>query len=236
MPTIDTIENRWDILYRDYPEVYDEFASVPYSPEIMDFIIEHFELAHKVVLDIGCGTGKSAFALAEHAEKVVGIEPESAMLNLARQFAQDKKIVNVEFKEGSAERLPVPDKSVDAISGITTVFCPADKSLPPFIAEALRVVRPGGKIILVNIAPGWYAGDLHDVVNDSAPNDRLTDEILQDYGFEYRDFDAIQDYGSVEKMVRTYGFIFGRATIDYIKHNQKTRVLWRSRIRYLTVG
>lgn len=71
-------------------------------------------------------------------------------------------------------------------------------------------------------------GDLHDVVEDSALNDRLTDGILEDNGFEYRDFDAIQDYGSVEKMISTYGFIFGRATIDYIKHSYKTTVLCRS--------
>ena len=29
----ESIENRWDILYREYPEVYDEFASVPYEPD-----------------------------------------------------------------------------------------------------------------------------------------------------------------------------------------------------------
>ena len=35
-----SIENRWDILYCDYPEVYDEFANVPYEPEMIDVLRE----------------------------------------------------------------------------------------------------------------------------------------------------------------------------------------------------
>ena len=35
-----SIENRWDILYSDYPEVYDEFANVPYEPEMIDVLRE----------------------------------------------------------------------------------------------------------------------------------------------------------------------------------------------------
>jgi hypothetical protein len=34
----ETIENRWDILYEKYPEVYDEFASVPYKPDWVVFL------------------------------------------------------------------------------------------------------------------------------------------------------------------------------------------------------
>jgi len=34
-----SIENRWDILYREYPEIYDEFASVPYDPHKIDIFM-----------------------------------------------------------------------------------------------------------------------------------------------------------------------------------------------------
>ena len=42
-----SIENRWDILYRDYPEVYDEFASVPNNPGMIEVLHERFDLAGK---------------------------------------------------------------------------------------------------------------------------------------------------------------------------------------------
>jgi hypothetical protein len=57
----ETIENRWDILYRDYPEVYDEFASVPYSKIEVDVIRKMFGLRDKTVADIGSGSGISTF-------------------------------------------------------------------------------------------------------------------------------------------------------------------------------
>jgi hypothetical protein len=40
----ETIENRWDILYRDYPEVYDRFGAFPYSPRPVDVLVSRFNL------------------------------------------------------------------------------------------------------------------------------------------------------------------------------------------------
>lgn len=40
----ETIEGRWDILYRDYPEIYDEFSSFPYHPDAISVIMTKFAL------------------------------------------------------------------------------------------------------------------------------------------------------------------------------------------------
>lgn len=235
MPAVETIENRWDLLYRDYPEIYEEFASVPYEPEVVTLLGTEFGLHGLEIADIGCGTAKSTIQLARFASKVIGIEPETAMLDLGRQLVQEKQLENVELLQGNAEKLPLPNKSVDAAVCVTTVFNPPEEVLQPFLEEAHRVVRVGGKVVLINIAPGWYGGDLHDVIEDDAECDRVLDRMLSDAGFDYRDIDTTQDYGTVDKMVRTYGFIFGRAAIEYIKHNRKTKVLWRNRVRYKLV-
>ena len=47
-----SIENRWDILYKDYPEVYDEFASVPYEPRMIKTLQERFDFTGKTIADI----------------------------------------------------------------------------------------------------------------------------------------------------------------------------------------
>jgi ubiquinone/menaquinone biosynthesis C-methylase UbiE len=76
----ESLENRWDILYRDYPEVYDAFSSTPYQPTIYERLPEIVHLLGLSVADVGSGTGRSSFALASSAFRVIGIERERAML------------------------------------------------------------------------------------------------------------------------------------------------------------
>jgi hypothetical protein len=59
----ETIEGRWDILYKVYPEVYDTFSSFPYHPHAMGVLMTKFPVCGATVLDIGSRTGKSSFAL-----------------------------------------------------------------------------------------------------------------------------------------------------------------------------
>src|SRR6476620_9829627 len=102
----ETIDHRWDVLYRDYPEVYEEFASFPYEPVWIDLVKEKFLLVGKVVADVGSGSGRSTFALAQYTERVIGIEPETAMRALAEQENAERGLRNVEFRDGDATSLP----------------------------------------------------------------------------------------------------------------------------------
>ena len=52
-----TIENRWEILYSDFPEVYDEFASVPKDPPLLQALIKRVDFHGKVAADIGLDVG-----------------------------------------------------------------------------------------------------------------------------------------------------------------------------------
>lgn len=63
----ETIENRWDILYRDYPEVYEAFSKVKRRPA--KDLGKMLHIKGKVVVDVASGTGRSTFALARLAKK-----------------------------------------------------------------------------------------------------------------------------------------------------------------------
>jgi trans-aconitate methyltransferase len=76
----ESIENRWDILFRDYPEVYEEFSNTPYHPTVYEQLSGIIDLRDKCVADVGAGTGNSNLALAQFAQRVIGIEREAAML------------------------------------------------------------------------------------------------------------------------------------------------------------
>lgn len=221
---IETVEHRWDILYRDYPEVYDAFASFPYDPRPVDVIAQKFELAGKRVVDVGSGSGSSTLAIAEHASSVLGIEPEDGMLAIAREAARSRAIANVDFERGTKERIPLPDGSMDVVTSLTAGLD---------VAEALRVVRRGGLILRLDIPPGWYGGDLNAILEHPTPElERETRRLTEDLGFSYFDFDSIQDYGSVENIVRTYGFIHGRRAIDFLRQTGRTWIRWRFRVHF----
>ena len=234
----DTIENRWDILYRDYPEVYDEFASFPYDPPMMEVIHEMFNLSGKEILDVGSGSGLSTFPLAKYAKTVIGVEPEKSMRELAEEKALELGILNCKFIEGQAEAIPLDDSSVDIVTAFTATLYPPKEKVPKFIAEASRIVKNGGLIIDVDVAPGWYGGELAEIIGDEDADVEAWNRhraFVDDAGFSYKDIDQIQDYGSLENIVGTYGFIFGGKAIDHLRAHNKTTIKWRFRMFYKTV-
>lgn len=232
----ESIENRWDILYRDYPEVYEEFAQIEKQPNAVDYLCRQFPLAGKVVADVAAGTGASTFKLAQYAAFVIGIEPEAAMRAIALAEQRARGVANVRFEAGTAEAIPLADRSVDAVVAVTS----ANPDVAAFAAECERIVRPGGLALRIDIAPGWYGGDLAPIILGEAradpPSELAREAILERLGYAYHDFFMDQDYGTVEKAVRTYGFIFGKRTIDHIRAHDITTIRWKARIRFKRVA
>ena len=232
----ETIENQWDILYRDYPEVYDEFAAVSRKPSGIEVVRKMFPLEGKIVADIGSGSGKSTIPLAKYAKKVIGIEPEDAMRNLAIKNA--KGIKNIEFRKGWAKKIPLKNSSVDYVTGFTLVGLHNFKDMNDFVREASRIIKNNGFIISLDIAPKWYGGELAPIIlgkTRTAKNfdfEERIDNYLKKLGFKHKDFFQIQDYKSVKNAIRTYGFIFGKKTIDYIEKHKKTKIKWKLRVNY----
>ena len=222
----ETIENRWDILYSEYPEVYDRFASFPYSPRPVDVLASRFQLEGKVVVDNGAGTGKSAIALSKYAQEIIGVEPEASMRELARQRVASLGIKNIRFVEGSGQAIPLPDASAD----VFTSFTGGIQSIP----EAQRLLRHPGLILSIDIAPDTYGGDLDEELSHLDPElQTYSDFLVKENGFSYEDFESIQEYGTVENILETYGFIFGHKTIELIQATGRTSIKWTFRMHYL---
>lgn len=231
----ESLEGRWDILYRDYPEVYEEFGRIQKEPDLIDVVAECFSLAGKTVVDVGSGTGISTVKLARYAAQVIGIEIEPAMIAIAHQRAQEQGVENVRFQLGDAGNLSLADDSVDAAIAITL----ADQDVRATAAEMERVVRPDGLALRADVAPGWYGGELNPVITgqtrDETPQPGSQDAILGELGYEAWDLFLDQDYGSVERLVRTYGFIHSKRTIDYCRAHGITTIRWKMRAWFKVV-
>lgn len=101
-----------------------------------------------VALDIGTGGGHTAFALARHCASVTAVDITEAMLDETRKGAAARGLDNVRCERADAQALPYDADSFD----IVTCRLSAHHFPYPgrFIAEVARVLRPGGRFVLVD--------------------------------------------------------------------------------------
>lgn len=107
------------------------------------------------VVDVGSGAGFDSFVAAAQVGPeghVIGVDMTAEMLAKSRAAAELLRLSHVEFREGLAERLPVPDAWADVvISNGVINLCAGKRSV---FAEILRVLRPGGVLQFADIANG----------------------------------------------------------------------------------
>jgi SAM-dependent methyltransferase len=97
------------------------------------------------VVDVGCGDGFHLAVFAAEAASVTGVEPHAGLVERARDRMGAQASV---FRAGAAA-LPLPDASVDLVHARTAYFF--GPGCEPGLAEAQRVLRPGGAIAIVDL-------------------------------------------------------------------------------------
>lgn len=172
------------------------------------------------VLDIACGSGNAALVAARRYCTVAGIDIAPNLIDRARARA-DAEGLEIDFRTGDAQALPFDDGQFDVVASAFGIIFAPDQ--PRAAAEALRVCRPGGRIVLANWMPEGFGLDFFAAHARHAPPPegaasphvwgteeglaRLFGDALSDCRLERRS--CLIFYRSVAHAVDTYAACFG---------------------------
>jgi ubiquinone/menaquinone biosynthesis C-methylase UbiE len=153
--------------------------------QVSKLLLEFVEGADGNILEVGCGTGHWLGELAGHTIHAIGIDPSRGMLEEAARSRTSASIV-----QGRAEMLPWADNSFDRLFCVNSFHHFQDKE--GFVSEAARVLRPGGRIVIVGLDP--HTG--------------LDKWWLYDYFPQVLDIDRARypSTGAIRKMFQSQGF------------------------------
>jgi ubiquinone/menaquinone biosynthesis C-methylase UbiE len=150
-----------------YPEIMEELDYIKlWNPEIL---LSMTNFHDKVVLDIGSGTGRLAFSVADIAKQVYAIEPTGRLREYLRQKKSKLGIQNMRVLDGTIEEIPCPNDTFDIVMSGHVMGDDYDREMK----EMTRVVKNGGYII--------------NCAGDDAIKRELNKDLLQ-LGFEYMSY------------------------------------------------
>jgi ubiquinone/menaquinone biosynthesis C-methylase UbiE len=142
------LQDEWDVRI-------DSWEEISRSPTFLAFRDEALKVARlapeDVVVDLGCGTGLLALEAAPRVGRVVAVDVSAAMLERLAMHAEEQGATRIEFVHGDMRRLPLPDQSVDVVVSCYAFHHLVDDGKELSAAEAYRVLRPGGRLVVVDM-------------------------------------------------------------------------------------
>lgn len=170
------------------------------------------------VLDIAAGSGNVAIRAALRGATVVASDLTPELFDVGRRLATEAG-AELEWREADAEALPFGDGEFDvALSSVGIMFAPHHE---PAANELLRVVRPGGRIGLLNWTPEGFIGQMFGVMKPYAPPPPPGATPAPKWGDEahVRDLlgDAVDDVEMRRETVEIDRFISPESFRDYFK-------------------
>ena len=132
------------------PPLSNEDEKYRYCIQLYHHAVEGLQVENKTVLEVGCGRGGGASYVARYMspKKMMGIDYSKNAIALCNRIHNEK---NLGFVEGDASNIPFENKSYDFVINVESSHC--YPSIPRFLSEVERVLRPGGVFVWTDICP-----------------------------------------------------------------------------------
>ena len=199
--------------YYEENDIYEIFSiAEDYPNKIYECLVP--QIKNKIVLDLGCGTGKFMQKFYDKATKYYGLDLSDQQLNIAKRKVDSN---SVEFICCSAENILLPDNSVDIIiaTWVLGTILELDRR-NKVLAEMRRVLKDNGSIYLVENDTG---GEFEKIRN-RYPNIQRTKEYndwIEGNGFScYNKFETYFKFNDKDQAKNVFSNIWGNETGDKV--------------------
>ena len=132
------------------------------------------------ILEIGCGPGANIWYLACERFQTFGIDGSAVAISLARKRLSSEGL-RADLRVGDISELPYRDEYFDAVVDLACLSCNPLKEAETILAEARRVLRPGGKLFSLAFTDKTFIGKAKDLGGRSYK--RVKEGPLADIGF-----------------------------------------------------
>ncbi len=132
------------------------------------------DLRGKQILEIGCGHGGGASYITRtlRPRSYIGLDLNPDGIDFC---GRSHNVSGLDFVQGDAQSVPFPDQSFDAVINVESSHCYA--SFPRFLAEVVRVLRPGGHFLHADIRPAFHIAEWEAQLT-AAPMRQLSGEVI----------------------------------------------------------
>ncbi|MDX8505472.1 class I SAM-dependent methyltransferase [Mesorhizobium captivum] len=164
------------------------------------------------LLDIGCGPGNITATLAAHVGAAVGIDIQPRSIAAADELVEAAGIGNLSFREADMTTLPFDDEAFDAVFFHAVLYHQDQPTLTRTLAEAMRVLRPGGLVATRDADVGG------NILHPDLPGLRIALDLWQRW-YEHGEPDVLNFGRRQGAILRAHGFLPVWTGASYVNHS-----------------
>lgn len=191
---------------------------------------QKYKVEDRIILDLGCGTGRNSNYLAEKGNTVIGIEISKTALEIAKVRAGELG-VKVDYRLGDiGAPYDIPDSSIDVVLDVTSSNSLDEKGRTIYLNEVSRVLKSGGYFFVRALCKDGNK-NVKNLLNDS-PGKEYDTYVLRDINLTERVFSR-EDF---TKMYEQYfKILFLAKKTSYSTFNSKIykRDYWLAYLKYI---
>jgi ubiquinone/menaquinone biosynthesis C-methylase UbiE len=213
----------WHTSYQDEVEIYETFSRCEDDGnKVMERLDQLHDFNDQDVLEIGCGSGSYTPFLARRSRRLWALEVSLPLLKIAQAACQGVDIIT--WLHGSAERIPLPDASIDAVFASWVLTAMRTHSMRDAVdKEISRILRPGGSVWLFESAGGdeW----IDEVWGPSHSKWYALPYVIHEMG--YHPVGTVETqfaFPDVHTARRVLGFLLGDHALTYLERRPTTRI------------